>query len=122
MRSASPELVQYADGARKPYRFVLKELEDRLEHTVLWTKSHARDTTIAIDESKVITNTAQLMEPLLILHKSLQSKGLPGIADGLPVDTIRRLAAFGLAMLPLDIRQESSRHSEALDVITERLG
>ena len=124
VRSASPELLQYAGGAREPYRYVLKELEDRLEHTVLWATSHARkvDTTIAIDESKIITSTAELMEPLVMLHKSLQSKGLSEIADGSLVDTIRRLAAFGLAMLPLDIRQESSRHSEALDAITERLG
>jgi phosphoenolpyruvate carboxylase len=62
------------------------------------------------------------MEPLQMLYRSLVSIGLSDIADGPLIDTIRRLAAFGLAMLPLDIRQESSRHSEALDAITKYLG
>jgi phosphoenolpyruvate carboxylase len=44
------------------------------------------------------------------------------IADGLLVDIIRRLACFGTSLLPLDIRQESTRHTEALDAITKFLG
>ena len=40
------------------------------------------------------------------------------IADGYLTDVIRRLSAFGLTLLPLDFRQESTRHSEALDAIT----
>ena len=57
-----------------------------------------------------------------MLHRSLVSIGRPEIADGALTDTIRRLAAFGLGMMPLDIRQESTRHSEALDAITNYLG
>jgi len=38
------------------------------------------------------------------------------------VDTIRRVAAFGMALMPLDLRQESARHTEALDTITKHLG
>eukprot|EP00605_Chrysophyceae_sp_TOSAG23-4_P001216 GSChrysophyteH1.ASY1.ANO1.1325.1 assembled CDS len=58
----------------------------------------------------------------MVLYRSLNAVGRPEIADGNLTDTIRRLAAFDLAMTPLDIRQESTRHSEALDAITKYLG
>lgn len=35
---------------------------------------------------------------------------------------IRQVQAFGLALTKLDIRQESTRHNEAMDAITEYLG
>ena len=38
------------------------------------------------------------------------------------LDTIRQVQAFGLALTKLDIRQESTRHNEAMDAITEYLG
>jgi len=62
------------------------------------------------------------MDPLLMLHRSLAEIGNAEVADGLLVDTIRRCAAFGLSLMPLDIRQESTRHTEALDAITKHLG
>ena len=37
-------------------------------------------------------------------------------------DLIRQLKCFGLSLLPLDCRNESVRHSEALDAITRYLG
>ena len=66
--------------------------------------------------------TKELMEPLLLMHRSLEETGLGALADGALADTIRRVAAFGLSLMPLDIRQESTRHSEALDAITKFLG
>ena len=44
------------------------------------------------------------------------------VANGRLADVIRKLAAFGLTFCPLDVRQESDRHSEALDCITKHLG
>jgi phosphoenolpyruvate carboxylase len=44
------------------------------------------------------------------------------IADGRLLDLLRRISAFDLSLLKLDIRQESTRHSEALDAITQYLG
>ena len=35
---------------------------------------------------------------------------------------ITQVQCFGLAMVKLDIRQESSRHSDVLDTITRYLG
>jgi len=38
------------------------------------------------------------------------------------LDLIRRVKCFGLALVKLDIRQESERHTEALDAISSFLG
>jgi phosphoenolpyruvate carboxylase len=58
------------------------------------------------------------LEPLLMLHRSLVATGQTDIADGLLTDTIRRLYTFGVTLLPLDIRQESTRHTETVDAVT----
>jgi len=60
----------------------------------------------------------QVQSRLLMLHRSLVETNQKMIADGYLTDVIRRLSAFGLTLLPLDLRQESTRHSEALDAIT----
>lgn len=44
------------------------------------------------------------------------------IADGRLLDLIRRVYAFGMSLLPLDLRQESTRHTDALDAVTTFLG
>jgi phosphoenolpyruvate carboxylase len=43
-------------------------------------------------------------------------------ADGKLTDVLRNVSAFGLTLIPLDVRQESDRHEEALDAITRFLG
>ncbi len=43
------------------------------------------------------------------------------IADGALLDTLRRAATFGLFLVRLDVRQDSTRHAAALSEITEYL-
>jgi phosphoenolpyruvate carboxylase len=69
-----------------------------------------------------ITSVDELMEPLRIMHKSLCETGFALVADGLLIDIIRRLSAFGLSLVPLDIREESTKHTMALDAVTRWLG
>jgi phosphoenolpyruvate carboxylase len=63
-----------------------------------------------------------LAEPLRLCHRSLVATGYGLIADGRLTDLLRRVAAFGVTLGRLDIRQDSSRHTEALDAITRALG
>ncbi|KAL2904953.1 Phosphoenolpyruvate carboxylase 4 [Bienertia sinuspersici] len=53
--------------------------------------------------------------------KDKQSCGSGVLADGRLADLIRRVSAFGMVLMKLDLRQESGRHSEALDAITKYL-
>eukprot|EP00965_Chrysotila_dentata_P213556 6187692-Pleurochrysis_carterae.AAC.1 len=44
------------------------------------------------------------------------------LADGTLLDLIRRVRSFGISLTRLDIRQESDRHTEAIDAVTTFLG
>lgn len=44
------------------------------------------------------------------------------VADGRLLDLIRRIYCFGMTLLKLDLRQESTRHADAIDAITTYLG
>ena len=52
--------------------------------------------------------------PLLLCHRSLVATGNALIAGGRLTDILRRIASFGLTLAPLDLRQEASRHAEAV--------
>jgi phosphoenolpyruvate carboxylase len=64
----------------------------------------------------------ELAQPLLAVYWSLWECGGGLVADGRLLDLIRRVYAFGMALLKLDIRQESTRHAEAMDAVTTYLG
>ncbi len=74
------------------------------------------------DEIEIIQNSEDLMKPLRIMYDSLLETGFEKVADGHLLDMIRRLAIFGVSLLPLDIREESTRHTMAIDAITKYLG
>jgi len=74
------------------------------------------------DASLPMFETEEFLRPLVIMHESLTAGGYAEVADGLLIDIIRRVCAFGLTLCPLDLRQESGRHADALDAITRYLG
>ena len=69
-----------------------------------------------------ILEAEALAEPLRLCYESLVATGDAIIADGRLADVLRRVAAFGVVLARLDIRQEARRHAEALDAITRALG
>jgi phosphoenolpyruvate carboxylase len=69
-----------------------------------------------------IRDPSELMNPLRVMYDSLVETGFDLVADGLLVDIIRRLGVFGMCLVPLDIREESTKHTEALDAVTRFLG
>jgi phosphoenolpyruvate carboxylase len=75
-----------------------------------------------VDDLPLVTKAEDLLGPLRIMHQSLMETGFDLVADGLLSDIIRRLKVFGITLVPLDIREESTRHTEALDAITRWLG
>lgn len=121
LKVGSEELMKATGNSIEPYREILKNLEAKLNVTIDWTQSQLSGKLPKTIDTPLI-HTSELSESLMMLHRSLIATGNEEIADGLLVDTIRRLAAFGLSLLPLDIRQESTRHTEALTAITKHLG
>jgi phosphoenolpyruvate carboxylase len=72
--------------------------------------------------ARPIFDVEELRVPLEIIHASLRATGYGQVADGSLIDTLRRISAFGMTLTPLDIREESDKHTEALDAITKHLG
>ena len=121
MTSASPALRARTGGAREPYRAFLRPLRSRLEATKAWIESALADPASA-PPPEVILDGASLAGPLRLCYESLVSTGDALIAEGRLTDVLRRVAAFGVTLARLDIRQEAGRHTAALDAITRAIG
>jgi phosphoenolpyruvate carboxylase len=57
----------------------------------------------------------QILEPLELCHRSLCAMGDKPITDGSLLDFMCQVSSFGLGLVKLDIRQESDRHTDAID-------
>lgn len=63
-----------------------------------------------------------LLAPLTAIYWSLWECGSGIIAEGRLLDLIRRVAAFGLCLMRIDLRQDAARHTAALDAVTAAIG
>jgi phosphoenolpyruvate carboxylase len=125
MADATDELRARAGAAHEPYRAVLRQLQQQLERTVRWIEDvlTGNDRAAAPPSAGTLVETAEAFaEPLRLCYQSLCETGNKLIADGRLGDTLRRVSAFGLTLVRLDVRQEAERHTEAVDAITRSLG
>jgi phosphoenolpyruvate carboxylase len=119
MKSATDELPQ----SNEPYRDLLKEVRDRLRATrtsleeAVATKEGWKRWPSAWSEVRPIIEAHELLEPLLACHRSLLQTGNGIIAEGRLQDVIRRVYGFGVTLVRLDVRQESTRHTALLDAL-----
>ena len=100
----------------------------KLKATIKWADTelqHLRATGStfgAAPPDAIYLSEQDLRDDLMVMHRSLCETKNEITANGHLSDILRNLAAFGLTLVPLDIRQESDRHTEALDCITRHLG
>jgi len=120
MVRANETVRRLAGNAHEPYRVVLRRLQDRLAATRRWLEAGMQGRHAS--EADIIDHIEEVESPLLACYHSLHESGVGAVADGRLLDLIRRCRCFGLSLVNLDIRQEASRHTEALDAITEHLG
>lgn len=106
--------------ASEPYRAVMKQLRARLVKTHSYIVSVLNNEQVLAPADILIKNN-QLWDPLYICYQSLIDNGMSTIAHGPLLDTLRRIKSFGLQLVKLDIRQDSSVHTEALDELTKEL-
>ncbi len=108
------------EDEHEPYRAVLKQLRSILVETkeILDAKLHGQELSVKAP----LRHLNQLWEPLYACYQSLHECGMGVIADGSLLDTLRRVKAFGVHLVRLDIRQESTRHSDVLSELTRYLG
>lgn len=120
MQQASPALLARIGESAEPYRSLLKQLRERLRATRSWAQAALHEQIPA--PAAVLQDNRELLEPLTLCYQSLHECGMGVIADGPLLDCLRRAATFGLFLVRLDVRQDSSRHAAAMSEITDYLG
>ncbi|MGB0205701.1 MAG: phosphoenolpyruvate carboxylase [Neptuniibacter sp.] len=120
MYDASKELRDRVGDAPEPYRALLGEVRNRLKATKKWVQAQLMGEVPACDP--VYVRNDELLEPLMLCHRSLQECGMSIIAESALEDIIRRIACFGLTMVKLDIRQSSDRHAQVFEELAQFYG
>ncbi len=107
--------------ANAPYRRKLSFILHRLRQNLLQVKAR-----LAGKDGSDIANTypseQEFLQDLVLIRNSLISHGDQNIADGELRDLIRMVETFGFFLLKLDIRQESTRHTDAVADIMKQIG
>ncbi|KAI9103302.1 phosphoenolpyruvate carboxylase [Phlyctochytrium arcticum] len=106
----------------EPYRLLLSVLRDRCKATEEYLQQSIGVTNPPPPPEGFISKPEDILEPLMLCYRSLVNCGDVLVANGRLKNLARRISAFGLSLIKLDIRQESERHAEAMDAITEWLG
>ncbi|MGB1465738.1 MAG: phosphoenolpyruvate carboxylase, partial [Alcanivorax nanhaiticus] len=119
MEMASDALLAVTGPSNEPYRVLLRGVRARLKLTR--RQLEAQVDGLPVPEGEGFAFREHLLEPLKLIDQSLREVGLADIANGDLKNTLRRLNCFGITLLRLDVRQESTRHSDALDAITRYL-
>ncbi|QTF06674.1 phosphoenolpyruvate carboxylase [Brenneria izadpanahii] len=123
MSECTPELRKLAGGdeVQEPYRAIMKSLRAQLNSTLAYLDARLKGGELLAPKDLLVSNE-QLWEPLFACYQSLHACGMGIIADGQLLDTLRRVRCFGVPLVRIDVRQESTNHSEALAEITRYLG
>ena len=122
MMDASAELREWVGTVREPYRAALRAVRRRLRATRAWLDEQLASGQPSDPDPDVLLRGADLADPLQLCYRSLVETGQGLIAGGQLLDAIRRVSAFGLTLVRLDVRQHASKHAEAIDAITRTRG
>lgn len=122
MTQATPQLLALAgeNGAAEPYRALMKRLRKQLQETIVYLEAKLVNAQVLAPDDLLVDNQ-QLWAPLYACYQSLVACGMKVIANGPLLDTMRRVQCFGLSLARLDIRQDSSRHTQVLSELTTYL-
>ncbi|TCN83527.1 phosphoenolpyruvate carboxylase type 1 [Vibrio crassostreae] len=120
MTKCNDAVRDLAGDEHEAYRAILKNLRTLLNNTLEVLDAKLHDT--EVPKKETLQNIDQLWTPLYACYQSLHECGMGVIADGSLLDTLRRLKAFGVHLVRLDVRQESTRHSDVLSELTRYLG
>jgi len=120
MHSASAELRERVGDSETPYREHLAPLRSQIQATLEWAEGVLKGQD-PVRPKNLIESREDLLAPLMMCYRSLNEVGLPHIANGPLLDTIRRVHCFGINLVPLDIRQDGERHIMVMDELTRYL-
>ncbi|CAM6040140.1 unnamed protein product [Sphagnum compactum] len=106
----------------EPFRVLLGDMRDKLYNTRERMRQLLANGRSDIPVDDTFTDASQILEPLELCYRSLVETGDKPIADGSLLNFMRQVSCFGLSLVKVDIRQESERHTDVIDAITNHLG
>ena len=118
--------ARVGEHSREPYRDWLKQVRSRIQATQAAALAALGRADAALQseagDAVAYATGDELLADMQLCHDDLQLAGLALLCEGGLSDNLRRIAVFGFGLMRLDIRQESTRHADALAAITQYLG
>ena len=119
MQKCSKNILKVTGKTYEPYRVYLRPLRDKIRRTHRLIEQYLVQK-IVLDEKKLISSREEILKPLRVVRESLEQNQSENIASGELLDLMRRAKCFGINLARLDIRQESSRHTQLLAEIIKK--
>ena len=113
MMKCSKKISNKVGKSFEPYRVFLRPLRDKLRITHRSIEQHLVNHK-PLDQKKLLSSREEILKPLRVVRESLEQNQNENIASGELLDLMRRAKCFGVNLARLDIRQESSRHSQLI--------
>ena len=119
-----PDAIQElpADYVNEHYRRKLYIMRRRLKMNLVAVSERIKQPDIDLASQTIgYDNEHELLLDLQLIYDSLVADGDTNLADAKLKDLIRLVETFGFYLMHLDIRQESTRHTEAVSEILKQL-
>ena len=111
IEKCSKKILKKTGKTFEPYRVYLRPLRNKMRLTHKLIEQHLVNK-IPLDQKKLLSSREEILKPLRVVRESLEQNQSENIASGDLLDLMRRAKCFGINLARLDIRQESSRHSQ----------
>ena len=119
MAKCSKKIIKSTGKSFEPYRVYLRPLRNKMRLTHRSIEQHLINNQ-TLDKDKLLKSKEEILQPLRIVRESLEQNDSKNIANGDLLDLMRRAKCFGINLARLDIRQESSRHSETISEFVKK--
>ncbi len=119
MQNCSKKILSRVGNSYEPYRVFLRPLRDKMRNTHRSIEQHLINKK-PLDKKKLLNTKEEILKPLRIVRESLEENQNENIAGGELLDLMRRAKCFGINLARLDIRQESSRHSQLMSELIKK--
>ncbi len=119
MGKCSKKIKQETGETFEPYRVFLRPLRNKMRVTHRSIEQHLVNKK-PLDKNLLLKSREEILKPLRIVRQSLEENQNETLASGELLDLMRRAKCFGINLARLDIRQESSRHSQLIAEYVKR--
>ena len=119
MEKCSKKISKQTGKSYEPYRVFLRPLRDKMRKTHRMIERHLVNKK-PLDQKQLLSSKEEILKPLRIVRQSLEENNNENLASGELLDLMRRAKCFGINLAKLDIRQESTRHTQLISEFVKK--